>query len=893
MSWLDGVRHRLRTLFRASAYERELQEAMQLHVELDAEQQNDPWVAKRRFGNRTQHLEETRRHTWLNALDLLQRDAAFAWRSLRRAPGMALVVIVTLALGIGANAATFSVLDELYLRPPAGLQTPSTLRRFWIEHFRSGDGIPFKSQAMHYPMFRTLAAATGDSSAVALYITDWSLRVGPALDAPRIRTVYASANFFDVVGARPERGRFFTRDEDRFVSPLHVVVISDAFWRSQLGGRDDVLGTDLKVGSVAHTIVGIVAAPFRGLDVQGADAWVPLATWEQPSWMREPWWESTRMYAFRVVARVGASFDDDAFAVRASQRARATNRELDGLEADTLMTAATGSIIEARGPGKPGQELLISTRLSGGAVLLLLIAGANVINLLLARAVARRREIALRLALGVSRLQLVRLLMAETLLLTVIAAAAACLMAWWGGAALRHLLLPEIEWNHPAFDARIALFTVVVAGTAGLIAALVPALQASRADVATALADSAQGGGRRHRSRLRRALVFAQAGLSVCLLLGAALFVRSLRNVQSLDIGYDTGQLLFARARFADGEEPPAVTVAAGMRDVARRLQQRPGVQVVAPVAMEPLQGFSIVQVYFGADSATVLGPNMPTVSVVSPSFFAAAGIELRQGRGFSPESAGSPAAEVVVNDAAARLIWPGRQALGECVVFGKRGTPCFTVIGVSETVLRDRLLEASPMPQLYLPLGNTAMPQSLGTELLVRADPAALGAVTAELRTLVREAWPTSAAEITPMSESLEPEYRPWRLGATLFGTFALLAVLVAAVGIYGTVSYDVSQRRREFGVRMALGAGVRDVLRQVVGESARTVAIGIVLGALAALALGRLVAGLLYGIAPNDPPTMLLVGALLLAISVVAALVPAWRATRVDPVETLRAEA
>lgn len=892
MSWLDGMRHRLRTLFRADAYERELQEEMELHLELDAVQQGDVWAARRRFGNRTGHVEEVRRHTWLNAVDSVRRDWSFAWRSMRRAPGVSATVIVTLALGIGANAATFSFLDEMYLRPPAGVDSPTTLRRIWVEHTRTGDGVPFKSQAMNYPMYQALAAATGDSSSVALFDTDGSLRVGRALDAPRIRTVYASANYFEVLGLRAERGRFFTRDESRFVDPRYVVVISDAFWRSHFAAREDVLGSQLDVGSRPHTVIGVVAPPFRGLGVQSMDAWVPLATYEKPSWMREPWWESTNIYSFGAVARVSEAFDEKAFAVRATQRVRALNREKNESEADTLMTAETGSIIEARGPGTPGTELLISTRLGGGAVILLLIAAANVINVLLSRAVGRRREIALRLALGVSRSQLIRLLVTESMLLTVVAAVVAGFVGWWGGTALRHLLLPDVEWTKPAFDIRIALFTLVVAGGAGLIASLVPALQSSRADVATALTESAQGGGRRHRSLLRRSLVIVQAGLSVALVLGAALFVRSLRNVQSLDIGYDASRLLYAYPRFADGEEPPAATIAAGLRDVAHRLERHPGVEVTAPIAMEPMQGFSIVQFYYGADSATALGPNTPTVSVVSPQFFAAAGIGIREGRGFTADSTERPAAELVVNDVAARLLWPGRSPLGECVVFAPRGSPCVTVVGVSETAHRDRLLESSPLPQVYLPLGNAAMPQLKGTTLMVRAQPAAFGAITAELRTLIRETWPASAPEITPMSASLEPEYRPWRLGATLFSTFAILAVLVAAVGVFGTVSYDVTQRRREFGIRLALGAGVGKVLRQVISESTRTVAIGILLGAVASLALGHLIAALLYGIAPNDPSTLVGVGALLLVVSILAALIPAWRANRIDLVETLRSD-
>ncbi len=268
---------------------------------------------------------------------------------------------------------------------------------------------------------------------------------------------------------------------------------------------------------------------------------------------------------------------------------------------DTLMTVAAGSIVEARGPGAPGQELLISTRLAGGAALLLLIACANAVNLLLVRALSRRREIALRMALGVSRRQLMRLLTVEALLLAVLATAGAMLIATWGGSALRTLLLPDIEWSHSVFDGRVAAFTAVAMGlVVGFIAAVVPALQASRGDVSTALAHSAQGGGGRHRSRLRGGLVVVQAALAVVLLSGAALFVRSLRNVQALDIGFDADQLLFAGVRFADGAAPPAPTVASAMRDVAPRLRRRAGVAAVATGAMDPMRGFTVLQFYTG-----------------------------------------------------------------------------------------------------------------------------------------------------------------------------------------------------------------------------------------------------------------------------------------------------
>ncbi|MBK6843100.1 MAG: ABC transporter permease [Gemmatimonadetes bacterium] len=353
MSWLDGVRHRLRTLVRPRTYEEELQEEMQLHVELDAQQQGDPWAARRRFGNRTRHMEEVRRHTWLPMADAVRQDASYALRSMRRSPAVALLVTITLALGIGANAATFTLIDELYLRAPRGVRSPETLRRVWIRHFRTGGGVPFTTPSLHYPLYQSIAGAMGGSSNVALFATDWGMRMGGELAAPRVRVVYASPNYFDVLGVRPARGRLFTTDEGTLGKGAAVVVVSDAFWRDKLGARADAVGQTVLIGRTPHSVVGVLGPAFRGLNVQSADAWVPLATYPQPEWMREPWWQSTNQYALRAVARVPASFDEQGFAVRATSAARTLNRSLDGPRADTLMTVVAGSIIAARGPGSP------------------------------------------------------------------------------------------------------------------------------------------------------------------------------------------------------------------------------------------------------------------------------------------------------------------------------------------------------------------------------------------------------------------------------------------------------------------------------------------------------------------------------------------------------------
>lgn len=891
MSWLDGMRHRLRTLFRADAYERELREEMELHLELDAQQQGDGWAARRRFGNRTAHAEEVRRHTWLHATDTLRQDVTYAARSLRRSPGVSLLIVGTLALGIGANAATFGMLDEIYLRAPRGIERSATLRRVWVKHFRTGGGIPFTSQALHYPLYKAIADVAGDSSQVAAYLTDWSVRMGGELSAPRVRVVYASPNYFAVLGVPAARGREFSADEGVLGKGIPVAVVSDAFWRDKLGARPNALGESIVIGRSTHTVIGILPPDFRGLDVQGADVWVPLASYPQPPWLEERWWESGYQYALRVVARVPADFDDDAFGVRATQAARRTNVALHGERGDTLMTVAAGSIIEARGPGTPGQELRISTRLSGGASLLLLIACANAVNLLLLRALSRRREIALRLALGISRGQLMRLVAVDALLLTTAATLAALLTARWGASALRTLLMPDIEWTHSVFDVRVVLFTIGVGVIAALIAAVIPAVQASRADVSSALTHTAQGGGGRHRSRLRQSLVVVQASLAVILLCGSLLFVRSLRNVQSVDLGFDADRLLFASLRFADGESPPSATVAAGMAEIGSRLNGRPGIEAVARIAMEPMRGFTVVKFYTDRDSTESFGPNEPTLSFVSPEFFAASGLRVLQGRSFSGAGAGSAPREVIINAEMARVGFPGRSPLGTCLTFGSRTAPCYTIVGVVETAHRDGVIERA-MPQYYGSLDSPPFDGWFGTRLLVRAAPPLLGAVRSDLRSLLEARWPQAETMITPMRDNLEPEYRPWRLGATLFSVFGALALVVAVVGIYGVVAFGVNQRQREFGVRMALGAGPARVMGQVLNESARPILAGIGLGLVALSLLASFVSDLLYGVSPRDPVTMLGAGGLLLLVAVFAALIPAWRAMHVDPVETLRSD-
>jgi len=890
MSWVDGLRHRLRTLLRPGRHASELEDEVTLHLELDGIHEEDASQTRRRFGSPLYHREETRAQTWLRLTDIARQDVSAAWRGVTHAPGVAGLVVATLALGIGANAATFTMLDALYLRAPAGVAEPDALRRYWVEHFRTGEGLPFKSQKVSYPMYRVLAQASGNRERIALYDTDNSLRLGRGFGGPRVRAVYASSNYFSVLGVRIAHGRFYTSAEDSLGHGASVALVSHAFWTTRLGGDPAALGQPVAIGTHTYAIIGVLDPAFTGLDLEPADIWIPLAAVPGPP---GPWWEAvhnTRL--FRLVERGGQPAG--ALEQRATAMIRAFNREVLPARPDTLMNVYTGSIIEARGPGQPGQELVITTRLAGVAAIVLLIAWANVINLLLARAVDRRREIAVRLALGISRVRLVRTLVLETILLAVAAAGLATLAGWAGGTALRTLLMPGTDWARSALDWRVALFTGAVALASGLVAGFLPALQASRPVLTSALKSGARDGGR-HRSRLRTGLVAVQAALSVTLLVGAALFVQSLRNVRGLDLGFDQDRLVFASLEFLEGEAPPRPVIVAALRDMASRLAAQPGVERVGRTGMEPMRGFSITELFaddFSLESVRSNPEATPYSASVTPGYFEAVGLRFIRGRTMAGGDVDGGPPEVVVNEAMARLVWPGRDPLGRCMRFVKPENPCYTVVGIVENSRWGYVIEPEPKPQFFLPLGNLPSPGHSGRVLVVRAEPGAAKQIAAQVRALLAEAFPGADVQVRRMLENLEPEYRPWRLGATLFTAFGFLALLVAVVGIYSTVSYGVSQRTHELGVRAALGARRADVLRLVVGEGLRTVALGTVLGIGLALAAGRLVSAMLYGVRAGEPLALLVVSCVLLAVAALAAAAPAWKAGRIDPMTALRAD-
>ena len=854
--------------------------------------------AEREFGDvnavRRRLLEIDRRRDDLRRgaerWDRIRQDITYSARSLLRAPGLSVTIIVTLALGIGANATLFSVLDRVFLRMPSGIAAPDELRRlYWLG--RGPNNSPIAISHFSVPLYRAIRAATDSATRLTIFAQD-KLRLGDGgQDAPTVVVQYAGPSYFEIFGVRPSLGRSFADAEPRIEVPRFVAIVSHAFWHNRLGAADDVLGRVLTIDKIRYTIVGVAPERFAGPDLDAIEVWLPLGAFtgfSRRDDRQPPWYQQTSLYAFQMVGRLTSRAAESALEARATVALRQAFREQK--RRDTTSAVLAGSLIAARGPKEPEQEASISTRLGGVALIVLLIACANVANLLLARGVQRRREIAVRTALGIDRAGVIRLLVVESLLLALVAAAAALFVAASGGALLRRLLFPEIAWGSGALDWRVALFTIVVAVVAGAAAGFVPAIQGSRPDLANALKASAREGTVR-RSRLRATLVAAQAALSVLLLVGAALFVRSLHNVRALDLGFDAERLVFVSVHFEEGgRKANEGLLSANLPKLAERLQQVPGVERVALASIAPMYGFSFNNAFYqNGDTIPPAADGLPGVTGVSADFLGTAGLRIVRGRGLSRDDPGGPNGVLVVNEAFARSAWPNDDPIGRCLRLSKPTAPCATVVGVTEDSRRSQLIE-EPVRQMYVPLSDTGF-YAAGTAI-VRVPPGRSFAVELAARKEIAGLFPGAEANVKRMSVLLEPQYRPWRLGATLFSAFGLLALVVAAVGVYSTVSTTVGQRRHEFGVRVALGARSEDVLALVVSGGVRVVAAGVAIGAVLALGAGRLIASLLYGTSPHDPLVLAVVSIILLVVAAIASMVPAWRASRVDPVEALRSE-
>jgi putative ABC transport system permease protein len=824
-------------------------------------------------------------------LESLKQDLGYAIRGLRMKPGFTIAVVATLGLGIGANAAMFGIVDQLLFRPPALMKDPATAHRVYLyQTFRGTE----RTCCGQYARYKDLQRWTKSFSSVTAY-SQRDLAVGVGDAAREMHIGLVSANFFGYFDAPPELGRYFTAAEDSIPDGAPVAVLSHSMWETQYGGQRNVLGSKIQIGSVLYTIIGVSPPGFVGLWADRPPAaFVPITTFgassAQSMKLKRSWWTTYSWGWMSVMARrkPGVSIAQaNADLTQAFQKSY--NAQIEEQKRSPPINLArprgiVGSILAERGPNE-SSVAKVATWVGGVSVIVLLIACANVANLLLARALRRRREIALRLALGVSRGRLLSQLLTESLVLAIAGGAAGILIAHWGGAALRAGLLDKSEATGGFRDPRTVLFAAGAAVAVGLLTGLAPVLQAGRANLTADLKAGAREGSY-HRSTARIALLLLQGALSVVLLVGAGLFVRSLRNVRDIRLGYDVDPVLLVDLRMR-GVNLDSVQAVALRQRLLQAAKTTPGVENATLTVSVPFwSSWSVGLFVAGIDTVSRLGQF--NLNAVSPDYFATFGTRIVRGRSIAAQDVEHAPRAMVVSEAMGKALWPGKDPIGQCIRVNADTMPCTYVVGVAENI-KSQSLAADSGYFYYLP---AAQFQPQVTDLFVRTRGSAIKMREAVRRRLQREMPGASYIVATPFSEIVGSQTRSWELGATMFVAFGALALALAAIGLYSVVAYNVAQRTHEMGVRVALGAQAADVVRLVVTDGLRLAGMGVAIGALLAFAASKWVKPLLFNESPTDPAVFVLVVVTLIGVATAASWVPARRASRVDPNVALRSD-
>jgi putative ABC transport system permease protein len=893
----------LRSTLRRDVVEREMQEELQLHLERAAERLIarglSPAAARaaalREFGN-VASIEEAARDArgvrWVS--DAVQ-DIRHALRRMRLEPGFSFAVIGTLGLGIGANATMFGIVDRLLFRPPASVIAPERAHRLYLA--RIFNGVERMGTATSYQRYLDLV----ESSTMEV-VAAYSPRLAPidARETARERPIgAASASLWQLFDARPAVGRFFTAEEDREPDGSRVAVLSYAYWQSQYAGSPAVLGTTIRIGPVPYTVIGVAPRGFAGVELETPNAFIPIgmaAVDELGSeWTRERTAYSMNWLELYGRRKPGVTHEAATKELSALFRSSYRNQMTMDPRLAPIDVAnpriVLGSMLAERGP-YPSTDARIATWLLGVTVIVLLIACANVGNLLLGRALRRRREVALRLALGVGRARLIRQSLIESTVLAFFGAVAGLILAQWGGQVLRAALMPAVEWGTAIADRRILLVATIAAVASGLLAGIAPLVQASRADVITALRTGARDG-RDGPSRLRGALMLAQVALSAMLLIGAGLLMRSVQHIGGVKLGYDADRLLLTDAHLL-GVELDSARKAGLRHSLVERAMSSALVENATLVCSVPFFGTCGSDVFVdGGDSINRLGEFVRQTA--SPTYFATTGARIVRGRGISPDDRAGGPLVAVVSEAMARALWPARDAIGQCMRAKSVTAPCRTVVGVVVNEKHQSIGDGDPGFVYYIPAAQATErewgdPQQIRLFVRVRGDPASqVAAVARELQSVM----PGSGyLVVRPMTDVVGRVTRSWRLGATMFAVFGVLALTLAAIGVYSVVAYDVAQRTHEVGVRIALGASVGNVVALVARDILQVVVAGAGVGIALALAAGPWLGPLLFEVSPRDPIVFGVVAALLTIVAAAASAMPASRAAKVDPIRALRSD-
>jgi len=822
------------------------------------------------------------------------QDLRYAVRGLRSKPAFTIAVTLTLALGIGANTAMFSVVDRLLFRPPPMLHDPSRVHRVYTAQTYRGK--EYTNSSMAFGRYLDLTSATHVFDRAAEF-TQRSLAIGLGTDAREMQVGAVSASFFGFFDAPPTLGRYFTSAEDTFPVGTPVAVLGYGYWQTRYGGRPDVLGQTMQIGATLYTIIGVAPRGFVGLwpgtpsavyipiAVYGAEQGKSIHIHGEQWWMTYHWTWASMMVERRVGVTQHAADADLTQGFLKTVEIDYARDTRDRTPMSLLKSHAyAGSILSERGPHE-SPEAKVATWLGGVALVVLLIACANVANLLLARALQRRREIAVRLALGVSRWRLSAQLLTESFLLATLGGLAGLVVAQFGGAILRRALLDAKTDTPVITDPRTLVIVGAAILVAGLLTGLAPVFQTRRVDLTSDLKTGVREGAI-HRSRTRVALLVLQGALSVVLLVGAGLFVRSLNNVKHLPLGFDPDSVAVVDLQMRGVTLDSAAGWGLRHRLLAEA-QTLPGVthssrQITMPFWSSWNQNIHVA----GVDSTDRLGSFY--LNAVSPDYFPTMGTRLLEGRAIGVQDQEGAPRSMVVSQSMAHVLWPGEDALGKCVRIGDDTMPCTYVVGVAETV-KSQDLESDPGYFYYLSTEQFARDNG-GIFVRTHGDPEAYKEVVRK-RLQVLMPGP-SYVTVTPLSEVFGNETRSWRLGATMFTVFGLLALTLAAIGLYSVIAYSVHQRTHEMGVRVALGAGVQDLIRLVLREGLLLAAVGVALGTVVAFIIARWVKPLLFQESPRDPAVFVGVAVTLLAVALFASVIPARRASRVDPTQALRSE-
>jgi len=893
--WFYTVPLRLRSLFRRSQVEEELDEEIRYHIERQIEEnvakgmteEGARYAALRAMGGVEQRKEECRDTRRVRLIEALMQDVSYGLRTLRRSPGFTVVAVLTLALGIGANTAIFSVVNAVLLRslPYRDPDRLVMLRYNYADEVKGFD-YPAVYKVADFLEWREQTKAFEQIAAYQPYTADLTGKGEPE----RLASAYVSANLFATLGVAPALGRAITQAEET-VCDAPVVILSDSLWRRRFGGDPRVIGQALTVGGQSRSVVGIMPYGFRFPGE--SDLWLPLEL--QRICRKE----------FRiqnVIARLKPGVTAEAARTDLSgildRKRQSSPREYP--DKQVMVFGLSEWLV-----GNVRLALLI---LFGAVACVLLIACANVANLLLARAAARQKEMAIRAAIGAGRLRLTQQSLTESLLLSLAGGVAGLLVATCGVKLLVALSPPgllRIDESGPSslLDGRVLGFTCAVVALVSLLAGLFPALQASKVAVNETLkAQSARRPRRGGGLRALPALMIAEFALALVLLAGAGLMIKSFARLLAVPKGFNPDGVLTLDIRLSDAKYRfGSQQRIAYFQEALAHVQALPGVHSASLTGFLPLTGpnssYSITHVIEGRPPFE-LG-NLPTfiVTYISPDYFKTMGIEMRAGRPFTAQDGGEAPRVAIINETMARFFLPNENPIGHRLVMEE---PPSTIVGVvSDT--RQLGLDQKVQHEVYLPYppdSDWRRSTDWKMSLVVRADPAqnsstALSTLAGAIRNQVRAIEPNEPVnQVIAMNERLSNSVAQRRFEMLLLGVFAAVALVIATVGIYGVISYAVSRRTHEIGVRMALGAQAGDVLRMVIWRGMRLALIGVALGLAASIALTRVMKNMLFEVSATDPATFAVIALFLVGAALIAIYIPARRATKVDPLQALRHE-